>query len=174
MTERLFDLAFLCAVPVWALMILAPRWHVTVRVASSPLTALPVLVVYTVLVAPVLPELWELVTSPTLELMRELTALPDGAGAVWAQIIAWDLLIGQWIFLEARRLGISPLITSPLLVFAILLSPFALPLFLAVRATRGGGVRPGPDGNGTKGSGGRRSGGGSVRPGGSPTPGPAL
>ncbi|MFD7549033.1 ABA4-like family protein [Streptomyces sp. NPDC059816] len=136
MTDLLFDLAFWCATPVWLLMIFAPRWSVTVRVASSPLTALPILVVYTVLVLPVLPELWALVTSPTLEGMHELTALADGAGAVWAQIIAWDLLIGQWIFLEARRLKISPWVTGPLLVFAILLSPFALPVFLLLRAVR--------------------------------------
>jgi hypothetical protein len=40
------------------------------------------------------------------------------------------------MFLEARRLGIHPLVMGPLLVATILLSPFALPVFLVVRAVK--------------------------------------
>jgi hypothetical protein len=137
MSESLFDLAFVVVAPFWVLMILAPGWRVTHRIASSPLTVVPVLVVYTLLAVPVFPELWALVTEPTLDGFRELAALADGAGAVWAQILAWDLLIGQWIYLESRRLGLHPLFTGPLLVLTVLLSPFALALFLVVRAVAG-------------------------------------
>ncbi|MEO3974102.1 ABA4-like family protein [Streptomyces sp. CAU 1734] len=136
MTDFLFGLTFLLAAPVWLLMIFAPAWRWTARVAASPLTVLPILVVYTALAVPVLPELWTLVSEPSLERLQDLVAIPDGAAAVWAQIIAWDLLIGQWIFLEARRLGIHPLVMGPLLVFTILLSPFALPVFLVLRAVK--------------------------------------
>lgn len=136
MTDFLFDLSFLLAVPVWLLMILAPNWRYTTRVAASPLTVVPILVVYTALAIPVLPELWTLVSEPTLPKLQDLVADADGAGAVWAQIIAWDLLIGQWMFLESRKWGIHPLVMSPLLVLTILLSPFALPVFLALRAVR--------------------------------------
>jgi hypothetical protein len=164
MTDLLFDLAFWCATPVWLLMVCAPRWGVTVRVASSPLTVLPILAVYTALAVPALPELWALVTSPGLDRMHELTALADGAAAVWAQIIAWDLLIGQWIFLEARRLRISPWVTSPLLVLTILLSPFALPVFLLLRAVRTRGASGGPA-DGSRPTGGSRRGASATAPG---------
>ncbi|MGW4027928.1 ABA4-like family protein [Streptomyces sp. NPDC004838] len=136
MTDFLFDLSFLLAVPVWLLMIFAPSWRVTARIAASPLTAVPILVVYTALVLPVLPELWSLVSEPTLGGLQDLVEIADGAGAVWAQIIAWDLLVGQWMFLESRRLGIHPLVMGPLLVFTVLLSPFALLVFLLLRAVR--------------------------------------
>ncbi|WP_329016298.1 ABA4-like family protein [Streptomyces sp. NBC_00690] len=136
MTETLFDLSFLLAVPVWLLMIFAPTWRVTSRIARSPLTVVPILVVYLALVLPVLPELWTLVSEPTLTKLQDLVEIADGAGAVWAQIIAWDLLVGQWMFLEARRLGIHPLVMGPLLVFTILLSPFALLVFLVLRAVQ--------------------------------------
>lgn len=134
MTGFLFALSFWLAAPVWLLMILAPRHPVTARVAASPLTVVPVLLVYTALALPVLPELWTAVSNPDIDAFRELTALPGGAGAVWAQVIAWDLLIGQWIYREAARLRVHPLVTGPLLVFTILLSPFGLLLFLAMRA----------------------------------------
>ncbi|AZM55649.1 DUF4281 domain-containing protein [Streptomyces sp. WAC 01529] len=135
MTGTLFDLAFYLAAPVWLLMIFAPNWAPTARLAASPLTVLPVLAVYLAMAIPVLPEMWAAVSSPDIDGFRELTARANGAGAIWAQVIAWDLLLGQWIYLQARRLGVHPLVTGPLLVLTILLSPFALLLFLALRTT---------------------------------------
>ncbi|MFD3439251.1 ABA4-like family protein [Streptomyces sp. NPDC058685] len=136
MTAFLFQLSFCLASPVWLLMIFAPTRRITARVAASPLTVLPVLVVYVTLAVPVFPEIWTAVSSPDIDRFRELTELAGGAGAVWAQVIAWDLLLGQWMHLEGRRLGISPLVMSPLLVFTILLSPLAFPVFLLLRAVR--------------------------------------
>lgn len=138
MTGFLFELSFLLAAPVWLLMIFAPGWGPTARIAGSPLTVLPVLFVYLALAVPVFPELWTAVSSPDLDSFRELTALPDGAGAVWAQVIAWDLLIGQWMYREGRRLEISALLMGPLLVLTVLLSPFGVLAFLGLRAVRAG------------------------------------
>ncbi|MFF9852042.1 ABA4-like family protein [Streptomyces litmocidini] len=134
MTGFLFELTFFLAAPVWLLMIFAPHWRGTERLAASPLTVLPILAVWAVLAAPVLPELWAAVSSPGLDAFRDLTALANGAGALWAQVIAWDLLLGQWMYREARRLSVPPLLMAPLLLLTILLSPVGLPLFLIVRA----------------------------------------
>ncbi|MFD8590895.1 ABA4-like family protein [Streptomyces sp. NPDC059637] len=140
-TARLFDLAFLLAAPFWALMILAPGWRGTRRIAASPATVLPVLCVYLALAVPVLPELWAAVSSPDPEGFRRFTSLPAGGAAIWAQVIAWDLLVGQWMYLESRRLGTSPLVMGPLLLLTVLLSPVGLLLFLALRwfSSRSGG-----------------------------------
>lgn len=130
----LFDLAFWVTVPFWALMIFAPTWRWTERIIGSPLIMLPTLVVYTVLAVPLLPELWTAVSSPSLDGFQAFVTDGGAAAAVWAQIIAWDLFIGRWLYFEGRRLGIHPLVMGPLLVFTILLSPFAVLLFLGVRA----------------------------------------
>ncbi|CAM5613435.1 ABA4-like family protein [Streptomyces atroolivaceus] len=144
MTGALFEITFLAAAPFWLLMIFAPRWRPTARVASSPLTVLPVLTLWAVMAVPVFPELWAAVSDPDIDTFRELTALANGAGAVWAQIIAWDLLLGQWMFLESRRLGVSPLVTGPLLVLTILLSPIGLVVLLVIRGVRKSPSRPAP------------------------------
>ncbi|MFE6977331.1 ABA4-like family protein [Streptomyces sp. NPDC057682] len=141
MTGALFEAAFLLAAPFWLMMIFLPGREVTARVARSPLTVLPVLAVYLTMALPVLPELWTAVRSPDVDTFRDLTALANGAGAVWAQVIAWDLLLGQWMYLEGRRLGVTPYVMGPLLVLTILLSPFALLVFLALRAARLRGAR---------------------------------
>ncbi|MFE5485079.1 ABA4-like family protein [Streptomyces sp. NPDC056527] len=136
MTGFLFELSFFLAAPVWLLMIFAPGWRGTERLAASPLTVVPILAVYLALALPVLPELWAAVSSPDLDTFRELTALANGAGAIWAQVIAWDLLLGQWMYREARGLGLSPLLMGPLLILTILLSPIGLLIFLVLRAVK--------------------------------------
>jgi hypothetical protein len=136
MTGFLFELSFWSAAPVWLLMIFAPGWGPTARIAGSPLTVVPVLLAYLALAIPVFPELWTAVSSPDIDAFRDLTALADGAGAVWAQVIAWDLLIGQWMYREGRRLGTSALLMGPLLALTVLLSPFGLLVFLGLRTAR--------------------------------------
>jgi hypothetical protein len=126
MTGFLFELSFWLAAPVWLLLIFMPGRRITERVAASPLTVVPVLLVYLAMAAPVFPELWSAVSSPDIDVFRDLTARANGAGAVWAQVIAWDLLLGQWMYREARRLGIHPWVMGPLLVLTILLSPIGL------------------------------------------------
>jgi hypothetical protein len=137
-TRALFALAFPVAVPFWALMIFAPTWRWTTRIIGSPLIVLPVLAVYVAAVAPILPEFAREMLNPDLAGVRDLLASADGTATVWAHLIAFDLFIGRWMYLDSRERGIHPLIMAPILMLTILLSPFGLTTYLAVRvpATR--------------------------------------
>ncbi|GAA0473387.1 ABA4-like family protein [Streptomyces olivaceiscleroticus] len=136
MTRFLFDLAFWLAAPFWALLILAPGRRWTDRIAASPLPLIPVLAVHLALAVPIFPRLWSAVSSPELGAFQDLMTVDGGAAAIWAQVIAWDLFLGQWMYREARRLGIHPLVMGPLLVLTVLLSPIGVLLFLVLRALR--------------------------------------
>jgi ABA4-like protein len=129
----LFDLAFFVATPFWALMILAPAWRWTAKIMATPWIVLPVIVVWGVAAAPVLGPLWALVVSPSLDGFTALLAEPAAVTAVWAQIIAWDLFVGRWMYLDSRARHVHPLVMGPILVLTVLLSPIGLPLYLAVR-----------------------------------------
>lgn len=133
MTETLFQLGFLTAVPFWALMILAPTWSRTRRIAASPLIVLPTLAVCLVLLIPVLPDVWPVVSNPSLSRLQGLVADPEALTALWVQILAWDLFVGRWVYLDSRERGIHPLVMAPLMVGTILLSPLFVPLYLVVR-----------------------------------------
>lgn len=134
MTGTLFTLTFALAAPFWALMILLPRWSWTTRILTSPLIVLPVLAIYAVLVIPALGDVLPVVTSPTLSGLRDLLGTANGAAAAWAHMIAFDLFVGRWAWLDSRERKVPALVMAPVLVLTILLGPLGLAAYLAVRA----------------------------------------
>ena len=133
MSGTLFTVTFYLAAPFWALMILAPGWSWTRRIVSSPLILVPCLVVYGILAVPLFGELWVTFAQPTLDGVRALLSSEVGTAIVWAQVIAWDLFLGRWMYLDSRDRRISPFVMAPVLVFTILLSPFGLAAYLLLR-----------------------------------------
>ena len=144
MIQPLFQLTFLLAVPFWALMIFAPTWSGTRRVITSPWIIVPPLVVYLAVALPVFGDLWTAVSRPSLPVLQAFLATPAGAAALWAQVIAWDLFIGRWMYLDSRDRGVHPLLMAPILVLTILLSPIGLLLYLGVRVVARTTTAPAP------------------------------
>jgi hypothetical protein len=131
--QTLFAVAFPLAVPFWALMVLAPGWSVTRRVISSPLIAVPVLLVYVLALLPQLAPYWAAMTGPALPVLAGLLGTPLGATAIWAHLIGYDLLVGRWMYLDSRERGVHPLVMAPVLVLTVLLSPLGLLAYLLLR-----------------------------------------
>ncbi|WP_436527432.1 ABA4-like family protein [Actinoplanes sp. HUAS TT8] len=133
MTGALFSLTFLVAAPFWALMILLPGWSWTRRIVASPLIALPVVLIYALLVVPAFGDVLPAVTNPTLGGVRELLGTANGAAAGWAHMIAFDLFVGRWIWLDARERGLRHAVVAPILLLTILLGPLGLAAYLGTR-----------------------------------------
>jgi hypothetical protein len=133
MTGVLFGVTFLVAAPFWALMILLPGWSWTRRIIASPLIVLPAVVIYALLVVPALGEVLPAVASPTLGGLRDLLGTADGAAAAWAHMIAFDLFVGRWSWLDGRERGVPALVMAPVLLLTILLGPLGLMVYLLVR-----------------------------------------
>ncbi len=133
MTGVLFSLTFAVAAPFWALMILLPGWSWTRRIIGSPLIVLPVVLIYAMLVLPALGEVFPAVASPTLGGVRDLLGTADGAAAGWAHLIAFDLFVGRWAWLDSRDRGVPALVMAPVLLLTILLGPLGLGAYLALR-----------------------------------------
>lgn len=139
-----FTLVFVAAAPFWLLMIFAPKWEWTRRIVSSPWSATPPLVFWFIFALPMFGELLPAVAKPTLAGWQDLLAEPAAITFAWAQIIAWDLFLGRWMYLDSRERGIHPLVMGPLLVVAIMLSPIAMPVYLILRKTLGRSTQDGP------------------------------
>jgi hypothetical protein len=124
---------FVGAAPFWTLMIVAPNWRWTRLVMSTPWSATLSLVFWYIFAIPRLGDLLPAVLKPTLAGWQELVADPGALVFTWAQIIAWDLFLGRWMYLDSRERNIHPWVMGPLLVLAIGLSPIAMPLYLLIR-----------------------------------------
>jgi len=133
MTATLFSLTFAVAAPFWALMIVLPRWSFTARIVASPLIVLPPVLIYLALIVPSFGEVWPAVSSPTLNGVRALLGTPAGAAAGWAHMIAFDLFVGRWAYLDSRRRGVPALLMAPVLLLTILLGPIGAGAYLALR-----------------------------------------
>jgi hypothetical protein len=132
--EQLFDLAFPLAVPFWLLMIVLPAWSWTHRTISSPWIAVPPLLVYVALLVPQFAAFAGPVVSADLPGLTDVLGRAPGAAAIWAHAIGFDLLVGRWMFLDARERGVHPLVMAPVLVLTILLSPLGFLSYLLLRS----------------------------------------
>ncbi|GAB3562435.1 ABA4-like family protein [Amycolatopsis endophytica] len=130
-TATLFRITFFLAAPFWALMIFAPGWTGTRRVIGSPWIVLPPLAVYTVFAVGEFGTLWPVVSSPDLGAPR---GTPEGAAAIWAHLVAFDLFIGRWMYHDARQRGVHHAFLAPILVLTIPLPPFGLLAYLLARS----------------------------------------
>jgi hypothetical protein len=133
MTGFLFSVTFLVAAPFWALMILLPHWSWTRRIIASPWIVLPPVLIYLALVAASFGEVLPAVAQPTLGGIRELLGTADGAAAAWAHMIAFDLFVGRWAYLDGRERKMPALVAAPVLLLTILLGPLGLLAHLLIR-----------------------------------------
>ncbi|HZE37276.1 MAG TPA: ABA4-like family protein [Stackebrandtia sp.] len=120
--------------PFWLLMIALPTWRWTRRIIASPLIAVPAALIYAALIVPILGTVLPAVTQPSLDGVAHLLGTPAGAALGWAHFIAFDLFMGRWEYLDARRRGVHPLAMAPILILTILLAPLGYLLYLCVRA----------------------------------------
>jgi Domain of unknown function (DUF4281) len=131
--QTLFDIAFPVAAPFWLLMIVLPGWSWTRRIISSPWIAVPPLLVHLALLLPQFGTYAAPVVTPNLAGLAAVLGTQAGAATVWAHAIGFDLLVGRWMYLDARERGVPALLMAPVLVLTILLSPLGFLSYLLVR-----------------------------------------
>jgi hypothetical protein len=130
----LFRLSNLLMLPLWALMILAPRWRWTTRIMQSPLVSAAPAILYAALVVPRLGEIWPSVSRPTLNGVVALLGSPAGATIAWVHFLAFDLFVGRWIYLDSHERRVSAWLMAPVLFLALMLGPAGFLLYLVVRS----------------------------------------
>lgn len=127
--ETLFSVCNTGVLPGWLLLIVAPGWRWTQRIATC-LLAIPLALVY----------LWLFVTHAggsggfgSLSQVAQLFAQPAVLLAGWIHYLIFDLFVGSWEVRDARRLGISHGLVIPCLLLTFLLGPIGLLLYWLLR-----------------------------------------
>lgn len=135
MTETLFQISNVLALPFWLLMIVLPHWRWTKRVIGSPWIAAPLALIYAILVIPSAGTLLPALAQPTLAGITALLGTPEAAAIAWAHFLAFDLLTGRWAYLDSRARKISAWLMAPVLLLTLLLGPLGFLLYLLVRSS---------------------------------------
>jgi Domain of unknown function (DUF4281) len=113
MMERLFALRSVVVLPLWVLMIVLPHWRWTQRIVQSPLISAAPAALYAALVVPRLGEVWPAVANPKLSEVAALLGSSAGATMAWVHFLAFDLLVGRWMYLDSRERQISAWLMAP-------------------------------------------------------------
>jgi Domain of unknown function (DUF4281) len=143
--SAVFSLSSLSAIPLWLLMILAPRWGWTRRILASPLAILPAATLYAVLVLPSIPAVFPTLANPTLETVQTLLGSPMGATVAWVHFLAFDLFVGRWAYLDSLERDLNPFLMAPILFAILMFGPLGFALYLGVRALAGRAAVPIPN-----------------------------
>jgi hypothetical protein len=128
---QIFTLAAVPVMPLWLLMIFAPRWRWTVRIVSQPWSYAPLTLVYAVLVLTRLNEVAEVVVrNPRLDTVAPVLATAAGATIAWVHFLAFDVFVGRWIYLDGRSRDVHPVVMAPILLLTFLFGPMGLLTYL--------------------------------------------
>ena len=113
----------------WALLVFAPRWRWSQRMASA-IIPLTLAIVYLVLIV------LYFAKSPggfgTLAQVTQLFQNPWLLLAGWIHYLAFDLFLGAWQVRQAQRLGISHFLVIPCLLCTFFVGPDGFLVFWAL------------------------------------------
>jgi hypothetical protein len=120
--------------PVWLLMLLAPRWPVTSKLAGSLIAPALVGVVYLALVLTNVGA-----TDGDFFSLEGVLLLFDDDRVVltgWMHYLSIDLVVGAWIHRDAEKLGLRHALVAPCLLATLMYGPIGLCAYLLVRAVK--------------------------------------
>jgi hypothetical protein len=135
--ETVFKLSSFLVLPCWALMLFLPRWRWTERLMRSPWVAAGPALLYACLMLPRLAEHAPLLLRPEFRQIAGLLGSPEGTALAWAHFLAFDLLVGRWVYLDGRRRGLSAWLVAPALFLTLLVGPVGFLVYLSLRALAG-------------------------------------
>ena len=127
-----FSIANMLVLPMWLLLIIAPKWKITRFLTDYKVIPLLLAVTYgfyviTGLLKTGLPDFSDL--KSVMELFTKEKAVLTG----WIHYLAFDLLVGMWIVNENRTLGIHKGIMVPCLLGTFMFGPLGFLLFMLTK-----------------------------------------
>jgi Domain of unknown function (DUF4281) len=130
--ELIFKLCSIGVLPVWLLLVLAPRWQWTDRIVHR--IWIPGLLAaaygFLLLTRPPMPQGAGFGSLPAVMILLGSTY---GALIGWIHFLAFDLFIGAWQVRDARRLAIHHGWVVPGLLGTFMYGPVGLLWYFAVR-----------------------------------------
>lgn len=123
-----FSIANTIVLPMWLLMIVAPKWKVTRWLTDYRLIPLLLSIVYVIYIAIAI-QAGGMMDFGSLTSVMELFTEENAVLAGWVHYLAFDLLVGMWLLDQNRSIQINQWVMAPVLVFTFMLGPVGFLLF---------------------------------------------
>jgi hypothetical protein len=130
--ERLFSICSIAVVPGWLLLVVAPRWRWTQRIAA---VALPLALAAVYLTLLVIYFGKSEGGFGSLARVSKLFENPYVLLAGWIHYLAFDLFIGCWQVRDSQRLRIAHAFVVPCLLLTFLFGPTGLLTWFLIRTS---------------------------------------
>lgn len=130
--SEVFSIANTLVLPMWLLLIAAPKWKVTVFLTDYKVFPLLLAVIYAFYIIKSQVDGGSLDFS-SLESVAKLFSKEEALLAGWVHYLAFDLLIGIWMVIQNRTLKIHTLLMAPCLLFTFMLGPIGFLLFSLIK-----------------------------------------
>ncbi|GAB4399213.1 MAG: hypothetical protein OHK0053_19040 [Microscillaceae bacterium] len=134
--EQIFSLFNALVLLPWALMIFAPHWRYTRWLATSYLVPLALALVYVLIIFTNLGAM----AKADFSTLKGIQALFVGAGqapyfamAAWFHYLAFDLMVGVWLYQDAQKTKMSHFILMPCLFLTFMLGPTGFLLYTLLK-----------------------------------------
>lgn len=125
---EIFPIGGLSAMPMWALMILFPKWKVTRFLIDYKVVPIFIAIIYAVYIGLSISGGGSM-DFGSFESVKELFTKDNAILAGWMHYICFDLLIGMWMVNQNRDLKIHQLLMAPCLFFTFMLGPIGFLFF---------------------------------------------
>jgi hypothetical protein len=132
MADQLFSLCNLIVLPGWLLLVAAPRWRWTQRIAA---VALPMALAALYLTLIILDFRKSGGGFGTLAQVSKLFDNPYLLLAGWIHYLVFDLFIGSWEVRDSERLRIAHAYVVPCLLLTSLFGPVGLLTWFLIRTS---------------------------------------
>ena len=129
--DTLFTICNLAPLPLWVLLVVAPRWKGTTIIVHSMVIPMILAVVYLIMMASSLGG-----TEGDFSSIAGIRALFSDDRALlagWIHYLVFDLFVGAWEVRDARRRSISHWLVVPCLFLTLMLGPVGLLAYLGLR-----------------------------------------
>ncbi|MFN3848846.1 MAG: ABA4-like family protein [Spirosomataceae bacterium] len=130
--ETVFSIANALVFPQWMLMIFAPNWQWTQRLVNAYIIPIILAVIYAFYVLSGISNL-DFQAFSTLAGVMKLFTDQQGVLAGWVHYLCFDLMVGSWVFNNAKERGVKHILVVPCLFFCFMLGPIGLLLYLLIR-----------------------------------------
>ncbi len=130
--NEVFSSAGMIAMPMWALMILLPKWKVTRFLIDHKIIPVLLSIVYAIYILLSLQGGGGL-DFGSLDSVMALFTQENAVLAGWVHYLAFDLLVGMWMLDQNKALKIHPLLMAPCLLGTFMLGPVGFLLFMIIR-----------------------------------------